>query len=234
MIDHVADVFAQCLGRRRESLGVGRTRGRQCIEVIAQPGDAELVENSGRENAALGKIADVGQRGRIRGIRQRGRDRVAVSRQQHLRKLAEFRRRRARTTRLGFACRRVRLRAFDSILRRGLFLQLRSAEKNIKTLPERLLFVLAFCKCQQQRVTQDSSVGKTDIGHRFHGIDAFRGRYANAGAASRPEEPMQLFAHQPNTPCRPALATKLVTCGSVVSMSASYFKSTLSVSLTVS
>ena len=43
---------------------------------------------------------------------------------------------------------------------------------------------------------------------------------------------MQFLAHQPNTPWRPALATKLDTCGIAVSMSASYFSSTLSVSLT--
>ncbi len=60
------------------------------------------------------------------------------------------------------------------------------------------------------------------------------GETLTPGAARRPEEPMQFLAHQPNTPCRPALATKLVTCGIAVSMSASYFSSTLSVSLTVS
>ena len=130
--------------------------------------------------------------------------------------------------------RRIRSASVVGILRRGFFLHLRLAEEQIKTIAERLLFLLALGERQQQRVAQNAAVGKSDIGHRFHGIDAFRGRYPNAGAASRPEETMQLLAHQPNTPCRPALATKLVTCGIVVSMSASYFRSTLSVSLTVS
>src|SRR6266566_4067113 len=91
-----------------------------------------------------------------------------------------------------------------------------------------------FCERQQQCVTQNTPVAESDIGHRFHRINAFRGRYPNAGSASRPEKAVQFLAHQPNTPCRPALATKVVTCGIVVSMSASYFNRTLSVSLTVS
>src|ERR1700730_1339181 len=128
----------------------------------------------------------------------------------------------------------ARRRAVGSIFRRGVFLHLRLAKEQVEAIAERLLFILALGKRQQQCVAQDGSVGKPDIGDRSHRIDAFRGRNMHAGAARRPEEAMQLLAHQPNTPCRPALATKLVTCGIVVSMSASYFRSTLSVSLTVS
>ena len=129
---------------------------------------------------------------------------------------------------------RIRSLVFGRVLGRGCLLHFGLAEEQIKTFAERLLLVLAFGERQEQGVAQDAAVGKSDVGHRLHGIDAFGGADPHAGATRRPEEPMQLLAHQPNTPCRPALATKLVTCGSVVSMSASYFRSTLSVSLTVS
>src|SRR5216684_7528159 len=219
----------------REPFGLRRTGSRQRVQIVPKTFDAKGLENPCREDPALGKIPDVGKRGGIRRIRHRGRDRVAVPRQQHLREFAEFRRWRAGVARWSLACCRIPLRAFGRILRRGLLLlYLRLAEEKIKTFAKRLLFVLALGERQQQRVAQNASVGKSDIGHCLHGIDAFRGRHPNAGAARRPEETMQFFSHQPNTPCRPALATKVVTWGIVVSMSASYFKRTLSVSLTVS
>src|SRR5205085_5971617 len=99
---------------------------------------------------------------------------------------------------------------------------------------QRLRLVLALGERQQHAPAQNISAGKPDIGHSPPGIHAFGGRYPHPGSTSRPEETMQVLAHQPNTPCRPALATKVVTWGIVVSMSASYFNSTLSVSLTVS
>src|SRR3954452_1221133 len=234
LIDHVPDAFAQSFQCCREPFGFRGIGGRQAVQVVAKALNAEQIEDSCREDSALGKIPDLGKRGAIRRIRHRSRDRVALPRHQHLRELAELGRRRAGVARLALIF-RIRPRAFGRIFRRGLLvLHLRLAEEQVEARSQRLLFVLALGERQQQRVAQNISVGKPDIGDRLHGIDAFGGRYPNPGSTSRPEETMQVLAHQPNTPCRPALATKVVTWGIVVSMSASYFNSTLSVSLTVS
>jgi len=69
-------------------------------------------------------------------------------------------------------------------------------QKQVESLAQRPLFILVLGERQQKRVAQDVPVGKSDIGHRFHGIDAFRGRYPNAGSASRPEKSMQFLSHQ--------------------------------------
>ena len=66
--------------------GIGR---RQIVEIVAQALDAHLIEDAAGEDAALGEVADVGQRSRARRVRDRGRDLVAVLRQQHLRERAE-------------------------------------------------------------------------------------------------------------------------------------------------
>ena len=126
------------------------------------------------------------------------RDRVAVLRHQHLRQRAHFRRRCAGFAGLGR--RRIRRGIVCSpnvcILGRGLVLHLGVAEEQVEGLAQRPLFILVLGERQQQRVAQDVAVGKSDIGHRFHGIDAFRGRYPNAGSASRPEKSMQFLSHQ--------------------------------------
>ena len=61
----------------------------EIVEIVAQALDAHLVEDAAGEDAALGEIADVGQRGRTRGVGDGRRDLVAVLRQQHLGELAE-------------------------------------------------------------------------------------------------------------------------------------------------
>ncbi len=59
------------------------------LEVVAKALDHHLVEDAAGEDAALGEIADVGQRGRACRVGDCGRDLVAVLRQQHLGELAE-------------------------------------------------------------------------------------------------------------------------------------------------
>ena len=59
--DDFADVFAQRRQCRGEPFGFRRIGRCQRVEIVAQPLDAEQVENPGREDAALGKITDVGQ-----------------------------------------------------------------------------------------------------------------------------------------------------------------------------
>ncbi len=90
--DDIPHVLAQRLQGSRQPFGFGRVGGRQRIEVVAKPGNAEGIENPGREDSALGKIPDVGKGRGICRIRHGGCDRVAVPRQQHLRQLAKLRR----------------------------------------------------------------------------------------------------------------------------------------------
>ena len=80
---------AQPVQRIGQPLRQRRVRRRQIVEVVAQALDPHLVEDAAGENAALGEIADVGQRGGARRVGDGGRNLVAVLRQQHLRELAE-------------------------------------------------------------------------------------------------------------------------------------------------
>jgi len=95
LIDRVPHVFAQRLGSRSETFRFRWVADGECIEIIAKARNAERFENPGREDATLGEIADVGQRGGVCRIGQCGCDRVAVPRHQHLREFAKFWRRRS-------------------------------------------------------------------------------------------------------------------------------------------
>ena len=52
---------------------------------------------------------------------------------------------------------------------------------------------------QEQRVAQDASVGKADLRHRAHRIDAFGRRNLHAGTPRRTKETMQVLAHRRST-----------------------------------
>src|SRR6185437_8925339 len=183
---------------------------------------------------ALGEVADIGQGGGIRGAGDCRRHFRSVLRQQQLGQRAD-RAGRLAAGRLG----RPSLRRAGRVVR-GLFgrslPRLRGIEKQIEAVAHRLLLVLGLGERQQQGIAQDPAVGKTDVGDGAHRIDALGRREPDSRSPRRAKEAMQVLAHrtQPKTLWWDALATKLVTCGSVASMSASYFNSTLRVSLTIS
>src|SRR6202035_4917842 len=59
--DFVTQAFrflARIVVAGREPLGILRTCGRQCVQIVAQLRNAELIEDACREDPALGKIAD--------------------------------------------------------------------------------------------------------------------------------------------------------------------------------
>src|SRR6202012_2864211 len=102
----------------------------------------------------------------------------------------------------------------------------RLTEEQVKAFAERLLLVLGFCQCQQEGVAQDIAIGKADAFDRAHRVDAFGRRDPDARSPRRAKEPVQVLPHrrpQPNTFWREAFATKVVTCGSATSISASSF-----------
>ena len=87
--DRFAHGVAQPVERVGQPLRQRRIGRGQCVEVVAQALDPHLVEDAAGEDAALGEVADVGQRGGVRRVGDGGRNLVAVLRQQHLRELAE-------------------------------------------------------------------------------------------------------------------------------------------------
>ena len=89
--DGVAHGIAQAVGRGREPFRQCRIGRGQIVEIVAQPRDAHRVEDAAGKNSALGEIADIGERRRIGRVGNRGGNRVAVLRQQHLGKRASLR-----------------------------------------------------------------------------------------------------------------------------------------------
>ncbi len=87
--DGIADRAAQPVQRVGQPLRQRRVGRGEIVEIVAQALDAHLVEDAAGEDAALREVADIGQRGRARGVGYGRRNLVAVLRQQHLGKLAE-------------------------------------------------------------------------------------------------------------------------------------------------
>ncbi len=176
---------------------VGRS---QMIEVVAKPLDAHGFENAAREYAALGEVADVGKRGRARSVGDRGGNLVAVLRQQHLRQRAEILRRIVAAAGVivcaGFGRFGTGFR-FVSIAVVGCGLSwFGLIEEQVEAIAQRFLLVLALGERQQKRIAQDRAIGKADLRHRAHRVDAFGRRQPYARPPRRTKEAMQVLSHR--------------------------------------